>query len=139
MSEIGDRLQPLTKEQEKAQEDFLYANSIEELIGRWDEGRTIFTIEMGGLGPSYEQCIHICCFELLRERDKWLESKDDELENNMNQTIWGNAECKKLGLSGAQAGAAKQIAYRFATYGYRESLKTIPEDRKIQVSKKFPN
>lgn len=29
----------------------------EEALARWDAGETVFTAEMGGLGPGYEQAI----------------------------------------------------------------------------------
>ena len=38
-----------------------------EALARWDRGWNVFTIEMGGLGPGYEQCIHIAVFELIRD------------------------------------------------------------------------
>lgn len=116
----------------------LYAGSIEELLQRWDSGGVVFTIEMGGLGPGYEQCIHICVFTLLRERSKWEnETEDNKLSVAMNQVLWNDADCKKIGLSGEQAGAAKNLAYRFLKDGYRETLEKFP-DRHIQVSKRFP-
>lgn len=30
-----------------------------DLLKRWDAGDPIWSIEMGGLGPSHEQCIQI--------------------------------------------------------------------------------
>src|SRR3990167_269657 len=38
-----------------------------EALARWDAGQSVFTVEMGGLGPGYEQVIHIMAFEIIRE------------------------------------------------------------------------
>src|SRR3990172_3354015 len=44
----------------------LYGADAADWLKRWDEGRGVWSIEMGGLGPGYEQCIHITCAEILR-------------------------------------------------------------------------
>jgi hypothetical protein len=35
-------------------------------------------------------------------------------------------------------GAAKNVAVNFLKFGYEETLATVPQDRKIQVSKHWP-
>jgi hypothetical protein len=42
------------------------------------------------------------------------------------------------GMSGAQTGAIKNVAYKFLSRGYIETLETVPEDRSILVTKNFP-
>jgi hypothetical protein len=37
-----------------------------EVVAAWDAGRVIWTVEMGGLGPGYEQTIQTLVVELLR-------------------------------------------------------------------------
>jgi hypothetical protein len=114
---------------------------LETLLRRWDEGEIIHTVEMGGLGPGYEQCIHITVFEMLRDllNDKPSRADEDFIWEKLDPTIEkASARLDKLGLSGAQWGAAKSVASRFYKVGYTEASKTIPEDRKMMVSNHYP-
>lgn len=115
-------------------------NSAREVLQAWDNNEIIHTIEMGGLGPGYEQAIHAAVFETIRELlGVDLKSiPDEELSDFMNKAMWGSAEISKLGLSGAQAGAAKHVAYKALTIGWEELQKIIPDDRRIMVRKHFP-
>lgn len=123
-----------------------YGADAVEWLKRWDSGRSVWTIEMGGLGPGYEQGIHVLCAEVLRV---WIDQKIDA-------TKWTEAdEWKKaheiadkhcialpaidaLCLSGAQWGAAINIAHHLYKRGPRNVM-ADPEvkDRHIQVSKGF--
>lgn len=116
----------------------LHPQNIDEAIKRWDDGESLFTVEMGGMGPGYEQAIQVTFMELLRMRDQWFGIDDDRLNDTMNECMWANDEIKKLRLSGAQAGAAKNLACHFTRQGWEETLKTIDDDRHIQISKGFP-
>jgi hypothetical protein len=122
----------------KKKKTSLYPKTAREALKEWDSGEYVFTVEMGGLGPGYEQVIHIACFELIRDNlglklpsaktpEKWYPN-------------WGDKTFKriKLGMSGAQAGAAKSMAYKYLKYGYAHMIEKAPEDRRIQVSKYFP-
>jgi len=94
----------------------------QEALTKWDAGEVLWTIEMGGIGPSYEQAIHLAVFEIIRaggDADK--------------------AALQGLGLSGAQAGAAKSIASRAIEKGWDGMLATVPADRKIMVEKRWPS
>src|SRR5688572_10010547 len=53
-------------EQEEQETEYLYPKAACTALERWDAGQTVFTIELGGLGPGYEQCIHIAAFEAIR-------------------------------------------------------------------------
>jgi hypothetical protein len=124
-----------------------YGADAKDWLARWDRGDTCWTLEMGGLGPGYEQCIHITCAEILR----WF------IENNCDAAAWDNsdkwkADCDKLqsvmfkskvvnelGLSGAQYGAALSIASSLYMRGPREVMRDEQtKDRHIQVSRRFP-
>lgn len=123
-------------------ENELFPVTAQQALEKWDAGNNIFTIEMGGLGPGYEQVIHILVFELIRDqngrpvpefegekdRDKWL--------------AWGSATVDRcnpdLGFSGAQVGAAKNFAYHVLRDGWRKTIRSFPSDRQIQVSSAFP-
>jgi len=105
-------------------------------LQRWDAGETVFTVEMGGLGPSYEQAIQVLVFELLRDlAQKPLPKKP--------KPDWGNSTVTRIdkkmgGYSGAMVGAAKSLAYRAIRDGWKKMLESAPQDRLIQVRRDFP-
>lgn len=119
----------------------LYPKTAREALKKWDSGESIFTVEMGGLGPGYEQVIHVATFEIIRDNmGKKLPSKKISKEWWPN---WGNDTLHRInnklgGMSGAQAGAAKDLAYKYLKYGYAHMIEKAPNDRHIQVSKNFP-
>ena len=119
-----------------------------EWLSRWDAGKTVWTVEMGGLGPGYEQAIQITVAEFLRimiaenydhqtwgDKDVWAKDRDAiNDEGHKNETIKG------LGLSGAQAGAALSVATQFYMRDPWVALSDSQvKDRLIQVEKTFPN
>ena len=122
----------------------LIAKTAAEQLRRWDAGETIWSIEMGGLGPGYEQAIQVLAIEIIR----------DELSNPIPDDTtwcdWGDATVRRIdykrpdgtyacgGFSGAQVGAAKQIAYRFIKDGPALALEHVPDGRRIQVSNTWP-
>jgi hypothetical protein len=128
-------------------EKIMYGADAVEWLKRWDNGDSIWSIEMGGLGPGYEQCIQITCAEILRimidkcyKADTWEDSeawgRDRE---EMREIILKNPIVNKLGLSGAQFGAAQNLAAMF----YRQGpIKVMTDDRvkdrHIQVKRNFP-
>lgn len=135
----------------------LYPATCEELLEKWDRGEVVHTIEMGGMGPGYEQALQITAFEMLRymltnpidweevEKDKaderpyelryWKKYRDE-----MDKTLFAEGSpVKDLGLSGAQYGAASSLASALARRG-PGSVMAEPQvaDRHIMVSNKFP-
>ncbi len=113
--------------------------TVEEALRQWDEGGMVSTIEMGGMGPGYEQAIHVTVFELLRELlGKELPKNEETLQSLFDEAT--HTVCKKgdLGLSGAQAAAAQQVVYRAMKYGWAGMLKDAPSDRRIMVSNHWP-
>jgi hypothetical protein len=129
-----------------------YAETVKDMLEAWDKGETIYGIEMGGLGPGYEQAIQLGIVELCRAMldetdlvekvyddyhkkvvEKYLPIWDEKLQDINNKF--------QLGLSGAQAGAIKSIAYRYITKSPREVLldmDTYESDRVIMVSNDWP-
>ena len=119
-----------------------------DVLAEWDRNGSVWSCELGGLGPGYEQCIQIMGFEMLRamEADPY-----DYVANEGNEDAWRayskrieseptvKAIIEKLGPSGAQFGAAMNIASVFAKNGYAKGMEMVPEDRRIQVSKNFPS
>jgi hypothetical protein len=125
----------------------MYGKDAADWLRRWDAGEGVWSIEMGGPGPGYEQCIHITCAEILR----WF------IDNNVDATLWDEKDTarsifdrmekavsevpavKKLGLSGAQWGAAHNLACQFYRRGPRAvMLDERVKERHIQVCRVFP-
>ena len=134
-------------EEEEYREIMLFGADAAEWLRRWDAGDTVWSIEMGGLGPGYEQCIHITAAEILRHLlaekydvarweipELWKDDRDAiEKMGLANETI--NA----LGLSGAQWGAAVSIATALYRQGPRGVMSDVRvKDRHIQVQRTFP-
>lgn len=122
----------------------LYGKDAADVLARWDAGRSVWSVEMGGLGPGYEQALQITAFEILRHL---LAAKYDAATWTASE-VW-KADMEKiekavfpvvdgLGLSGAQWGGALQIAARLYRDGPITFIKSVPEDRKIQVAKDWP-
>ena len=122
----------------------LYATNAREQLRRWDAGDPIWTIEMGGMGPGYEQAIQLLVIEIVR----------DEIDKPLpvdNLQEWGNATVTRIdyqlpdgtwscgGYSGAQVGAAKQLAYHWLRDGVAATLNAVPQDRRILCSKQWPH
>jgi len=108
----------------------------------WKKGGTVWSAELGGLGPAYEQCIQILLWEILarwkgptlKPNEKapgYPEIYDDHVEKVVRSL-------NKLGFSGSQVGVAKATAYQFMVYGYSEMMSKLPDERWIQVDKNFP-
>ena len=118
--------------------------TIDKLLEVWDAGETIWSIELGGLGPGYEQAIQVAAVEFARgsrdippaegvededARRAWLDSCEKVL----------STFDKSLGLTGAMFSAASWLAYRWVHGGGPAKLiEETPKDRHIQVCKNWP-
>lgn len=115
--------------------------TVREALRLWDDGLSVFSVEMGGLGPGYEMAIQGLAFELMRvwQAVSW---SDDEAQlkevKGMAEPVI--SECDKKpwgGFSGAQVGAAKSLAANVCRRGYRAALREeVVKDRLIQVCKR---
>lgn len=122
----------------------LYGKDGAEWLSWWDGGRPVHTVEMGGIGPGYEQCIQIMAAEMLRhflavkpDHSLWREPeiwKRDKaaMEEAIAPTI------KRLGPSGAQFGAACSLSTALYARGPAVVLNEVGRDRRILASKNFP-
>ena len=110
-------------------------DTAKEALRFWDDGHPLASIEMGGIGPGYEQCIQIGVFEVLRE---FVEPPipDSKTFNDLSEKVLRRID-KHLGLSEAQAGAIKNLAFSYLTKGYKQVI-DLNEDRMIMVSKNWP-
>lgn len=125
-----------------------YGKTIEDLIERWDAGETIWTVEMGGMGPGYEQAIQATAIEVMRDLARVkppfevfdVEDDNDErriaLKNLIDKAVRRADE--RFGLSGAQAGAAMNIACVLYKQGVVKAFEMVEQDRLIQVNRDFP-
>lgn len=125
----------------------MYGADAADWLARWDAGKGVWSIEMGGLGPGYEQCIQITAAEVLRylienKVDSDVDYKEGAwaiLRDKIDSSLFANPTISGLGLSGAQHGAAVSLATKLYRDGPR-GVMGVPEikDRRIQVSKNFP-
>lgn len=111
-------------------------------LAKWNSGDTVATIELGGIGPGYEQCIQILVFEHL---NRWssdtseLKAIDGKLPKEFHEfsdKITTELD-KQYGFSGAQVAVAKSLAWAFLSGSYANILDEH-KDRMILVSKNFP-
>lgn len=142
----GTKIWYRTVQQDKEHSEIeLYGVDATDWLKRWDEGRGVWSIEMGGISPGYEQCIQITAAEVLRwlleHKPTWDDQKTwDAVREKLEQHgLHENKIIKELGLSGAQWGGAVNLACHLYKQGPRKIMSDeAVKDRKIQVSKTFP-
>jgi hypothetical protein len=122
----------------------------EEAIERWDSGQALWSIELGGLGPGYEQAIQILVVEIVRDALASTHPVSDYVRENGTKLFQDladktahkhNETC--LGFTGAQVGVATSFAFKIVTEGWPKVLEEIRADpqlkeRMIQISWKWP-
>lgn len=137
----------------------IYGADTADLLRKWDAGEVCHTIEMGGMGPGYEQAIHILVFEMIRymldnpppwtamEADAeatpplpYGERAWDKYSKKMDAVLFADgAPCNSLHPSGAQYGAASNLAGMFVKHGPVGVMTDgRVKDRHIMVSRNFP-
>lgn len=117
----------------------LHPKTALDALARWDKGETVFTVEMGGLGPGYEQAIQMLVFEIIRDNgDKPLPEPKSEAAKHWGDPTVSRCDEQAGGDSGAMVGAAKSLAYRALRDGWEAMVKSAPANRHIQVSKDWP-
>lgn len=105
---------------------------VAESLRAWDSGEIVWTVEMGGLGPGYEQAIQVLVIELLREG-----ATDDAAIDRALARIRGDEPSS--GYSGGQVGAACGLAARVLQIGWTAAFTEVADpERKIMVSRQFP-
>lgn len=136
------------KEQKEFSANALYGKDIHEWIERWDANQSVWSIAMGGIGPGYEQAIQVLAVECVRH---FINSKANWWDSSgvTNAASWAvvRKSCdpivtrvdKFMGFSGAQVGAAIELAAHLYRKGPRACLEDESvKDRHILVSKAFP-
>ena len=118
-----------------------FGANAQEWLSRWDRGDTVWTVVLGGLGPSYDQCINIAVAEVVRallvrrpklEGGALLLADDDWLRDVLMDTLKG------VGLSGAQYGSARGFGFQLYAQGPMKAIQQYPEDRHTMASKRWP-
>lgn len=137
-----------TEEQDKEHREIeSYGADATDWLKRWDEGHTVWSISMGGLGPGYEQAIQISVAEILRhllerkyDAAVWVDPEKWKLDRKeIDAAGFANPKIEALGLSGAQWGAAMNMALQLYQRGPRAIMADEQvKDRHIQVSRTFP-
>jgi hypothetical protein len=123
-----------------------FGATCEEWLRRWDEGRSVWSVVMGGLGPGYEQAIQIAAAETLRRLIDIkfdLTQTDEQWEKTWKEQVQGHLDnlpkYEALGLSGMQLGAASNLAMMLYRRGPVKAFKDpVVKDRLILISKNFP-
>lgn len=117
-----------------------------EYVEAWDRGDIVTTVERGGLGPGYEQCIQIMVVEFCRVGLSFERTDDEEIDAKKFER-----ECTRHlriisdrlgGPSDAQVYAATDLAWRYLFRGGPK--RTIESAKKfgiysIMCSKHFPS
>ncbi|MBU6231574.1 hypothetical protein KGP36_02805 [Patescibacteria group bacterium] len=98
-------------------------NTVDELLKQWDAGETIWTINLGGLGPGYDQAIQVSAIEFARanQKDPMPRTDDPKVDyeawdKRCTETLHAFDE-KLGGLSGAMFGAAKWLSWQWCHNG----------------------
>lgn len=107
--------------------------SVEEALKWWDNETPLMTVSMGGIGPGYEQCIHIAVFEILRAHLKGVPLPEMEKELGRIDERTG------LQLSNGQAGAAMALAAEYIKGDWGAVVNNYKNNRQIMVSKFWPS
>jgi hypothetical protein len=116
-----------------------------EWLAQYDANRPIHTISMGGLGPGYEQCIQMLVAEFLRslvtrasDASAWRDDKDAWKAERAQIEADSKAVLEMLNPSGAQFGAAMNLATNYYMRSPQVCIDEIEADRRIMVQKEFP-
>jgi hypothetical protein len=131
----------MTNEMDKPMNPEVFPETATEWLQKWDNDELVWSIEMGGIGPSYEQCIQIAAAEYLRFMiAEKTDLSDSGYEENFRAIEeYRNDVITSLGITGAQFGAAVNLAYQFYRRGPRASMSDeAVKDRHIQIRKSFP-
>ena len=128
----------MNKHRDGGLEEFLFAETPQDLLSRWDAGDTVASIRMSTIGPSYEQVIQIITFEILRSLVA-RKPADDEWDKAPSWVKKDTrAVTEKLEASGGQFAKAHTLATAFYMEGHKGTLDEAATKQHIKVCKNFP-
>lgn len=100
----------------------------------WDSGEPLWSVKMGGFGPTYELCIQFSAFELIRAfKGIILQGCDAVIDEELDRALSKIDDEFNLGHSELTAGASKILAYSYMKVGYRKTLEYADKKQIIQV------
>ncbi|MFN7301822.1 MAG: hypothetical protein ACK5U7_10150 [Bacteroidota bacterium] len=118
------------------------SETVGEALAAWDAGKPVVTIEMGGMGDGYEHAIQSLAFEIIRTWQHTVpqgEEITDERWRLMGIDRDGIVARmdKEHGFSGAQVGAASNLAACVVRRGYRNAVmdSRLDADRRMWWTK----
>jgi hypothetical protein len=127
-------------------------DEVKSMLVEWDSGRIVWTLEMGGMGPGYEQALQICMIEICRAAIKEPRRQDETDQQYsdrfkvLRDKVVHEIDSMCGGFSGAQVGAATQLAYRFVTDGPEKAFASFKKqrpdeygERHTMISKDWPH
>jgi hypothetical protein len=113
----------------------------EELIEAWDKDEIITSIEMGGLGPGYEQAIQTVAVEFARAT-KDVDPGDRGAFQRACHRVLETLDNDLRGITLGMFAAAEWLARKWRTVGpeglIEEAKKDGKEDRIVLVRRVFP-
>lgn len=126
----------------------MYHENVTEMLAAWDRGETIWSIEMGGFGPGYEQAIQVTAVEFARAGQSYQPTGDNDVDgkawDKLCTEVLHRIDKAVGGLSGAMYGAASWLAWQWCHNGGPKKLierakeKDPDDSRSIQVSNSWP-
>lgn len=129
----------------------IYPETALEALDQFKAGDIVTVVELGGIGPGYEQAIWNGIFAVIEDRKdaegvkhwvdgkKWAKPEGEKYLTKADADLMRIIKDDEYGLSGAQAGAIKTTAYQLLTYGWRAMLLKAPADRRIGITKNPPH
>jgi hypothetical protein len=116
-------------------------SNVEQMLVAWDAGGIIWSVELGGLGPGYEQAIQIAAVEFARacKNLKGMNKHSTDRFRTCCEAKLKEIDAELRGLSGAQFGSAQWLAWQWCFNGGPKALiKRATLHRTIQVSRTWP-
>lgn len=117
----------------------------QDVLQKWHAGEPVITVEMGGFGDDYEHCIQEIGFVMWEAMlknpppvsfDDIDEETYREYIKEIEQTSEVNQLISAIGPSGAQVGAAVNMAAMFTHHGYASAITKAGMSRLTRWSKK---
>lgn len=117
--------------------------TLKEFIEAFDNGKPVSSLEMGGLGPGYEQAIQLAAIEFARAGMGLKEKPTEEEWSALCSKELERIDESLLGLTGAQYSAANWLAFHWCFRGgpdgvLREAKERKEDSRCILISKYWP-
>jgi hypothetical protein len=143
----GKQIYYYTKEQFKEKQAIdLYGLDASDWLNRWDRGDVVWSIELGGLGPSYEQVIQIMSAEFVRHMlsmkynsENWKDCEKWAVDfNKIESDCVLKDYAAYFGISGAQWYSALSFATSLYSDGPRKVMAEVEKERHIQINRNFP-